>query len=145
MRTILIRLAELLSLCFIGSSVTCALYYYHVIANTDLAYFLTLSIAVAIFIAKNISMLLRCYYELPILKTYYLLNYSAYGIFMLIGAVVYLLFGEIPYAWMFNTLKLATFSILDLHALASTALTHLVMLIVIAVIPFTARKHQRSI
>ena len=61
---------------------------------------------------------------------------------MLITALVYFVFGETLYALMFNTLKLATFLNIGISALASTALTHLVMLIIIAVVPLFVKKRK---
>lgn len=135
MRTVIIRLAELLGLCFIMSPISCALYYFKIIPNTDAAYSIVLLIATCIFVTANVFMLRHCFFELRSRKAYYLLNYTAYFLFMLITVLVYEFFGQIPYAWMFNTLKLLAFSNFDFSTAAATAVTHFMMLGVIALAP----------
>lgn len=135
MRTILIRLAELLGLCFIMSPISCALYYYKWIPNTEAAYGIMLVIITIIFIVSNVLMLRRCYFDLRNTVAYYVTNYMAYFVFMVITYVTFRLFGEVPYAWLFNTLKLAAFTDFDLSSLRSTFFTHGIMLLIIAVAP----------
>lgn len=135
MRTVITRLAELLGLCFIMSPISCALYYYEFIPRTDMAYSLVLLAATVIFITANVLFLRHCFFELHDRKAYYVLNYTAYGIFMLITVLVYEIFGQIPYAWMFNSLKLLAFSEFDFSSANATAVTHFVMLGVIALAP----------
>lgn len=135
MRTILIRLVELLLLCFTMSPISCALYYYQWIPNTDAAYGIMLIIMMIIFIVSNVFMLRQCYFDLRNTAAYYITNYIAYFVFMVITYVTYRLFGEVPYAWLFNTLKLAAFTDFDLSSLRSTFVTHGIMLLIIAVAP----------
>lgn len=135
MRTILIRLAELLLLCFTMSPISCALYYYHWIPNTEAAYGILLIVITIIFIVSNVFMLRQCYFDLRDTAAYYITNYIAYFVFMVITYVTFRLFGEIPYAWLFNTLKLAAFTDFDLSSLRSTFVTHGIMLLIIAVAP----------
>ena len=135
MRTVITRLAELLGLCFYMSPISCAMYYYKFIPNTDTAYSIVLLVATAIFITANVFMLRHCFFELHSRRDYYLYNYIAYGIFMLITVLVYKIFGQVPYAWMFNTLKLLAFSDFDFSTAAATAVTHFAMLGVIALAP----------
>ena len=135
MRTVFMRLGELLLLCFTMSPISCALYYYNFIPNTDMAYSLVLLAVTVIFVTANVFMLRHCFFELHDRVAYYLLNYIAYGIFMLITVLVYKIFGQVPYAWMFNTLKLLAFSDFDFSTAAATAVTHFAMLGVIALAP----------
>ena len=135
MRTILLRLRDLLCLSFALSSLSCALYYYGVISASRETYGLVLIATTVVFIVSNIFMLRKCFFDIANLKMYYILNYSAYCIFMMITAGVYLWFGELPYAWLFNTLKLTSFAKTALSTVTSTMITHVVMLVVIAVAP----------
>ena len=135
MRPVIIRLAEITLLCGLLSSVSCALYYYQFIANTDIAFCMLLAIAFSAFVIANVFMLRRCFREMPKLKSYYFFNYVAYGIFIAISVIMYKKFGEVPYAWCFSTLKLAAFLPVDLSTLRATMLSHLVMLLVIAIAP----------
>lgn len=100
-----------------------------------MAYSLVLLVVTIIFVTANAFMLRHCFFELHDRKAYYVLNYTAYGIFMLITVLVYEIFGQIPYAWMFNTLKLLAFSEFDFSTAAATAVTHFMMLGVIALAP----------
>lgn len=135
MRTILTRLAEMLLLCFTLSTISCALLYYEWIPVTESAYGITLLIVAIIFIVCNVFMLRQCYFDLRDPRMYYILNFAAYGIFMLITAVVYKGFGRVVFSWMFNALKLLTYTDFDLSAVHSTAVMHAIMLVVIAIAP----------
>ncbi len=135
MRTVLIRLAEMLALCCITSSISCAVNYFNIIPSTDEAFFLVLAVALLIFVVENFFMLRACFWENPVLSTYYLFNFAAYGILVLISLLVYKFGGKVPYAWLFGTFKLVTYSSLDFPALKSSALIHLAMLILIGITP----------
>lgn len=119
------------------SPISCALYYYNLIPTDNFTvYSLVLLAATVIFVTANVFMLRHCFFELHDRVAYYLLNYIAYGIFMLITVLVYKIFGQVPYAWMFNTLKLLAFSKLESVTTAgATAVTHIIMLGVIALAP----------
>lgn len=135
MKTVLIRLAELLGLCMTLSALSCALWYYKIIPRTESAYGLVLIVVSIIFLVSNAFMLRQCFFDLRNVAAYYLLNYLAYFIFMVITYVTFRVFGEVPYAWMFNTLKLAAFTDFDLSSLRSTFVMHLIMLVLITVAP----------
>lgn len=135
MRTILRRLAELLIPCFIMSPITCALYYYEVIPPTHEAYAVMLFFVQIIFVLINVLSLRKDYFELCNPPLYFVLNYVAYGIFIAITLVCYKFLAPVPYAWLFNTLKLMAFSEFDASTLTATILTHIMMIIAIALAP----------
>ncbi|MBE6680254.1 MAG: hypothetical protein E7598_07025 [Ruminococcaceae bacterium] len=144
MRRILKNLLRLLLYCFVTSPVSCALYYYRIIPNTDIAYARVLLVITVGFIAYYLHFLRRGYSKLRRnKKKYFTVNLSSYGIFMLITAVVYILFGEIAYAWMFNSLKLLAFVSNDFSSFGATAIMHIIMLCVIAIAPYTVKKARR--
>ena len=144
MRTILLRLGDLLSLSFIMSPIFCALFYYRVFdpapETMAKAQAITLALVTVVFIICNVLMLRRCFFEIKNRKIYYIFNYSAYAIFILLTVVAFfvskfVLKTEVPYAWMFSVLKLAKFLGLTSSTLVATAMMHFVMLIVIALAP----------
>ncbi len=139
MRTILIRLAELLGTSFLLSPITCALYYYAIIPTTHSSYAIVLFIAMVLFIVINIFMLRNCYFDLRNPLLYYTFNYISYAIFMGITVLSRTVFGATPYAWLFNAFNMFAFSEFELTALQSTFVTHAIMLIVIAVAPIGMR------
>lgn len=135
LRPVLIRFTEMMVLCISFSSICCALFYYQIIVNSDFSFCLALFLAISVFVLANTFMLRRFYLEYPVLKVYYILNYIAYGIFMFTTAVVYILFGEVIYAWMFSTLKITAFMKVDHTTVQATAFSHFIMLLLIAIAP----------
>ena len=135
MRIILKRLAELLLLCFILSPITCALYYYELIPQTDSAYAIVLFCAQLIFIIVTVFSLRGDYFDLCNPPLYFTFNYISYGLFAIITALCYKFVGRVPYAWLFNTLQLMGFSELDLKGYGATIFTHVMMIIAIALAP----------
>jgi|GEM_PF-1347758 len=138
MRTILIRTAELLLSCITLSLIPNLLYRYWFI---DMQWFRILTlVAMGIFVIVNVFMLRRCYFELRSEWRYYLFNYLAYGIFMLITALVYVVFVVMAvkpdvYSWLFNALKLTRFSELKFGSIDATLISHAIMLCTIALAP----------
>ena len=137
MRTVLIRLAELLALCVATSIVGNLVVFFGVIPADDVTFYnVILTASVIFFIVCNVFMLRRCFFELRSRVKYYLYNYIAYGIFMATTAVVYKIFGETVYAWLFNTLKILKFSEAGVHTIYATAAFHILMLAVIGFAPW---------
>ena len=137
MRTILIRFTELIALCSVTSFLGNLVVFFGVIPIDDITiYNIILTASVIFFIVCNILMLRRCFFELRSRVKYYLYNYIAYGIFMATTAVVYKIFGETVYAWLFNTLKILKFSEAGVHTIYATAFFHFLMLAVIGFAPW---------
>lgn len=135
MRTVLLRLKDLFLLCFIISPISCALYYYGVIPNTDGAFCTLLLLASFVFVISNVFMLRKCFCEIADPQIYYVLNYVAYGIFILITVVMYFVLDDVPYAWLFSTIKFLKFALPNISTLFAVVFMHVVMLIVITVAP----------
>lgn len=144
MRIILLKLLRMLAFCCVPSVISCMLYYYNFIKNTNEAYSVILAVIFAIFFLDNLFMLRWCYRSNTRYrkKKFYLYNYSAYGLFVLISVLTYIFLGEAIYALLFNTLKLLTFAIVGVTTFQSSLISHLIIIALIAITPYTVHKHR---
>lgn len=135
MRTVLIRLAEMLISSALLSTLSIAIFPFCFSDGTDRNFGVLLLFSFILFICYNIRSLRRCYFELHNARRYYLFNLLSYMIFILITLAVFSFAGEHIYAFLFNIFKIARFSGLNWSALKATMLSHTVMVAVILLAP----------
>ena len=136
MRTILIRLAEMLVLSAAFSSSANIIFPYLITEEYEEKYFaLFLFLLFVAFVVINVIALRRCYCEIHNEKIYYQLNIGAYLIFILISLAAYWLLDGSTYAFIFNILKFLRFTGFGFSALGATLVSHVLMIVVVLLAP----------
>ena len=136
---ILLRFAEIFGICGIFSAILSIL---SLTCNSFLNGLIPLLLAIfaIMFVIANIMQLRRCYFEVKGGMDYYISNFTAYAIFAVATAAVYLLFGDTTYTWLFAITKVISFFGDRVSIVASTALFHFVMCMIIILAPIGLRQ-----
>lgn len=129
------RTAELLILSICISGLITGLYVLELFESTQKACVISSCIGMAVYIIINVSMLRTCYFELGNKPVYYGANYTAYFIFMLISAGVYILGGDGVYTWGFVITKAAKYWSVSMDTKTAAVIFHCIMGAVIALAP----------
>ncbi len=133
-------------LCFALSAASQLLYIRGIIDTSDyFEYCMLLIAALAIFITCVILLLRKHYSKLDNQRSFFIITYSAYGIFALISFICYAKMGDgVLYATLFNMLQLMKFSVRGVNTITAVVLTHSFMLILIAFMPIINELTLRS-
>ena len=135
MRTILIRLAELLITSASLSAVSNLIHISNLYEPTEFSLSIVLLFAFIIFVTTNVFRLRVCYSVIHNRSRYLIYNFAAYFIFIIISIFVHLIFGDAAYAWMFNIFKVPHFCALGWSTAASAVVSHIAMLAAIILAP----------
>ena len=129
------RLFELLFWSGVLSFTSCMLYLYQFFYASEANFAIVLMIAFLIFVIAQVFQLRRCYYELHSPLAYYLSNYAAYALFILVSVAVNFWIGDVAYGWVFNIFKVLRFAKTQWPIFEASAASHLLMLVIIAIAP----------
>lgn len=135
MFVILQRLGELLFWSATLSFTSCMLYLFEFFYASEANFAIVLMIGFLIFVTAQVFMLRRCYYELHSPGAYYLFNFAAYALFILVSVAVNFLISDVAYGWVFNIFKVLRFAKTQWPIFDASAASHLVMLVVILLAP----------
>ncbi len=150
MYVILRRFAEFTLIEILFSLIITGLYEIELLSGTqDAIKFVTL-IAVIIYIAIHVMMMRRCFYDLSNRYDYYLFNFSAYFLFIILSLALFFFGGNYVFTWMFELTKFIHFINLDFDTFYSLIIFHFVMLTAITAAPigmgwvFVLRRDRRG-
>ncbi|MBQ8836662.1 MAG: hypothetical protein IJ002_04040 [Clostridia bacterium] len=132
---ILIRFIELLITSIVISSAVNTIHLSNIFGQENETLFIMLLIGFLIFAAFHIRKLRQCFYALHNIKRYCICNFTAYLLFVALSMSVFLLLGNVAYAWMFSIFKFLRYCPFELHTILSAAVAHSIMLISIVAAP----------
>ena len=135
MKRVLKRLTEMLVGCILLSVGIMLLDTVRAIPNTQTGYFTVLVIGAGVYIAFLVNRLRRYWRRAYTRQHYFMKCYAAYGIFALLSLLVYFIFGQAVFAWLFCITMPFHYTNFGLPLWASILLFHCIMLAVIALAP----------
>lgn len=133
-KIIVCRVFELLSSSIILSLICIVLNFTKVII-TFKTLTLCLSLAVVIFMIFNCRMMRECYFELRSKNLYYMVNISAYIIFVVITVLIKIIAGNGIFTWLFAITKFGIYNIYGISIAQSALIFHIIGIITIFLAP----------
>lgn len=103
--------------------------------NTRISVLILLLSCAGCWFILNFYLLRLFYFNLRNKKVYYITNFAAYTIFAACTVFVYLCFSNAMYGWIFSITKLFKYTEWDFSTVQSTALFHLLSVIIISCAP----------
>ena len=145
MKFILKRLLKLFVASILLSTSLCLPYYFAWIPQDNKNILsIYMLIGFALFIVYNFISLSHRYNKMKDKQKYLTLSYTIYGIFVAISLLVFFIY-EDAYSWCFNIFKVLRFTSLGLHPLLASAISHIIMVWVIYIVPKFAKNAKKQI
>ena len=129
------RLFEMLVACIGLSTLLMIFIKAGAVPSTQTGYFTVLVIGAGVYIAFLVNHLRRYWRRAYTRQHYFMKCYAAYGIFALLSLLVYFIFGQAVFAWLFCITMPFHYTNFGLPLWASILLFHCIMLAVIALAP----------
>lgn len=128
------RLLEML-VCTAVLSIVCVALRFAGIVHSQNGLIISLFIGVIIFVWVNVSQCKQCFFELRDNRLYYLTNYLAYLLYIVVATGVYVLWGNGGYSWVFAIVNFLSYLPAGISSPLSAAIFHVIMLIAIFLAP----------
>jgi len=135
MRVIIRRFFELLLINTILSSIIVGLYELELLPGEHVFVKFAMLLGAVLFAVIQAFMLRHCYFDLCNKYDYYLFNYLAYAVFMVVDIAVFFLCNNVIFTWGFGITKFLRFISVGMDTFFGIIVFHLAMLVIIALAP----------
>ena len=88
---------------------------------------------IILFVVLNVRNMRKCFYDVRDNKTHYLMNFIAYGVFVVVNVGVYLVLPSTVHTWFFSLTKILCF--LDIEYFVSFTVFHIIGVLAVIVAP----------
>ena len=135
-KSTLFRFAEITGLCIFLSAVISAIFSIPQFVTDVAACRVVLVLANIIFLAAGIYLLRRCFFFMRHTLSFFIVNYSAYALFVIANIATLALAPAATYTWLFGITKILSIaSAFNVSNLRSAIVFHAIMVVIIALSP----------